>query len=548
MRRAASRTFPALLALACLACTPPPLPSAPEGGARVAIRVTPASQRVTVDDPTPTVSAIWDRALQEALVRASPGPTISARAFAMVHTALYDTWASYDPVATGAIVGDTLQRTPEENTEANKAEAMSYAAYNLLSGMFPEDQEEFDRVMDALGYDTDPTELRGKPAGLAAVVLSRLLAERLDDGSNWDDDFEDPTGYVPVNASPMEIVDITRWTPENTPIDPESRVPDQEYYTPHWGNVTGFAISRGDALRPPPPEPFFVDGLPARLDYAARTVTVAGQTVPAGPELVGTVINPRFIAQAEEVVAKSAALTDRQKLVAEFWEDATDTAFPPGTWMVFAQYVSARDDHGLDDDAKLFFLVANAMLDASIVTWEAKTHYDYVRPVRAIRNLGELGLIGTPGTDEVTGETGHVISAWAGPGLGTKRILAQRFLSYQTPDLDPSPPFAEYPSGHSSFSGAGAEVLRAFTGSDRFGAAVTFEPGSSRFEPGVTPKAPVTLSWPTFTAAAAEAGLSRRYGGIHFEDGDLRAREMGREAGRRVLARARALFEGRSGI
>ncbi|MGF1445641.1 MAG: vanadium-dependent haloperoxidase, partial [Pikeienuella sp.] len=352
------------------------------------------------------------------------------------------------------------------------------------------------------------------------------------------------TGDVPVNASPGERGVITPWTPENTPIDPESRDPDQEFYTPQWGLVTPFAIPRADAYRPVPPQPFFVSGVQAELDIATATITRDGRTLPVSRDLVGPVINPAFIAQAEEVARWSAELTDRQKMMAEFWEDATDTAFPPGTWMVFAQFVSARDNHTMDDDAKLFFTLANAMLDASIATWEAKVHYDYVRPVRAIRSLGRLGLLGTPGTDAVTGERGQIVASWAGPGRGTQPILARRWLSYQTPDLDPSPPFAEYPSGHSSFSAAGAEVLRRLTGDDRFGAAVTFAPGSSRFEPGVTPKTPITLAWPTFSAAADEAGASRRYGGIHFTEGDLVGREMGRKIGARVVEASMRLFTG----
>ena len=62
--------------------------------------------------------------------------------------------------------------------------------------------------------------------------------------------------------------------------------------------------------------------------------------------------------------------------------------------MTFGQFVSARDNHSVDDDAKMFFALGNAVFDAGIATWEAKVNYDYVRPVRAIRELGELGLIG----------------------------------------------------------------------------------------------------------------------------------------------------------
>jgi len=69
--------------------------------------------------------------------------------------------------------------------------------------------------------------------------------------------------------------------------------------------------------------------------------------------------------------------------------------------------------------------------------------------------------------------------------------------------------------------------------------------GSSRIEPGLTPSTPVTLSWATFSDAADQAGISRRYGGIHFEQGDLEARETGRLAARNTWARARTYFEGR---
>ena len=79
-----------------------------------------------------------------------------------------------------------------------------------------------------------------------------------------------------------------------------------------------------------------------------------------------------------------------------------------------------------------------------------------------------------------------------------------------------TPAFPEYVSGHCTFSAAGRTVLAAFNGSDNFGARVTIKAGSSQIEPGVTPAKDVVLSWKTLTDAADEAGMSRRYGGIHF--------------------------------
>lgn len=534
------------LLLLLSACAEAPLPDRPAPGAPVALELDTVRQTVAVTDPTPTPSAIWDRALQGAVLRKEVGPPVAARAAAILHTALYDVWAAYDPVAIGSETGDALQRPAELNTEALKAEAMSHAAYVLLSGMFPEDAERFDAVMDALGYETDPIELSERPAGLGRVVASRVMTRYRRDGSNWDNSFEDTTGYVPANASPTELRVMDRWTPENTPIDPETGVPDQEFITPQWAVLRPITLSSPGGLRPRPPEPFLRPGLTGTVDLGTRRLTLAdGRVLPVTPELVGPVINPAFIAQAEHVVAASAALSDRQKMIAEFWEDNKETAFPPGTWLTFAQYVSARDDHSLDQDAPFFFAVAVALFDASIATWEAKRHYDYVRPVRAIRALGRLGLIGRPGVDELTGEAGHVIEAWGGPGLGTRTVLASRFLSYQRPDADPSPPFPEYPSGHSAFSAAAAEVMRALTGSDRFGGEVIFPAGSSRFEPGTVPAADVSLVWPSFTDAAAEAGVSRIYGGIHFTDGDIEGRRLGRMVGRSVTAHVEALRAGR---
>ena len=110
----------------------------------------------------------------------------------------------------------------------------------------------------------------------------------------------------------------------------------------------------------------------------------------------------------------------------------------------------------------------------------------------------------------------------------------------------PTPPFPEYISGHSTFSAAGATVLRLFTGSDMFRDSVTFPPGSSKIEPGLTPSSPVTLQWPTFSAAANQAGISRRYGGIHFKAGDLTGRAVGQIVGYEVYNKARRLWMGRN--
>lgn len=509
------------------------------------------TQLVTVSDESPTISVLWDQAVQQAVIETRVGPTVGSRAYGIVHTAIFDAWAAYDPTAIGTQLGDDLQRPDAENTDANKTEAMSFAAYRVLSELFPEQVDIFDELMAELGFDPhNETTDTSTAAGIGNVSAEALLEFRRDDGSNQSGDdpngtlgvpYSDNSGYEPVN-SPGNTVDIELWTPELVPINAEPGEEDriQSFLTPQWGDVTPFALESGEELRPVAPEPFLL--VEGEVDLEAQTITLAstGEELSITRDLIGDVINPGFIEQAEDLVEISANLTDEQKLVAEFWEDGGGTSFPPGTWLTFGEFVSARDDNTLDEDAQLFFALGNAVFDAGIATWEAKTFYDYTRPVRAIRELGDLGLIGEFDADL----GGFAIEAWAGPGLGTQTILATDFLTYQTPGSDPSPPFAEYTSGHSAFSAAGAEILQLFTGSNEFGGSVTFEAGQSLFEPGVTPQDTLTLAWETFTDAADEAGISRIYGGIHFDDGDINGRQLGREVGQAVWEETQLFIQG----
>ncbi|HXY00050.1 MAG TPA: vanadium-dependent haloperoxidase, partial [Candidatus Limnocylindrales bacterium] len=231
--------------------------------------------------------------------------------------------------------------------------------------------------------------------------------------------------------------------------------------------------------------------------------------------------------QAEELITLSANLTDRQKMIAEYWSDGPFSEQPPGHWMRFAQYVSARDRHSLDDDVKMFFALTNAMLDASIAAWDAKRTYDSVRPVTAISVMYR----------------GKKIRAWGGAGKGTVEMDGSQWLPYQAATF-PTPPFPDYVSGHSTYSAAAARILALWTGSDHFGDSVILPAGSSKIEPGTIPAQPITLRWETFTDAADEAGMSRRYGGIHFARADMAGRKLGRLVADRAWAKTQTYFDG----
>ncbi|HEX9472649.1 MAG TPA: vanadium-dependent haloperoxidase, partial [Steroidobacteraceae bacterium] len=244
----------------------------------------------------------------------------------------------------------------------------------------------------------------------------------------------------------------------------------------------------------------------------------------SGPARFGSAT---FVQQAQDLITISANLTDEQKMIAEYWADGPHSELPPGHWDLFAQFVSARDEDKLDDDVKLFFAMTNAIFDGGIVAWDAKRAFDSVRPATAVGFLFQ----------------GQQIQAWGGPFKGTVAMDGSSWIPYQ-PSTFPTPPFPEYISGHSTFSAAGAEILKLFTHSDAFGGSVSFAVGGSKIEPGYTPAKPVTLAWKTFTEAAEQAGISRRYGGIHFEAADLVGRTMGRLVADQVWARATWLWRG----
>jgi hypothetical protein len=438
----------------------------------------------------------WDNVTLEGVREAHPGPPMVARALAIVHTAIYDAWAAYDPVAVGTRFGGALRQPAAERTTANKEKAISFAAYHAFVDLFPAQKGLADRQLAALGYglsDASP------PALIGTAAARAVLEFRHRDGSNQLGDlhpgaYSDYTNYQPINTADR-IIDPTHWQPIHF-ADGTGGIVTPGYVTPHWGLVTPFALAGGSQFRPGPP---------------------------------AALHSREYVRQSVQVLNLSAGLNDRTKMIAEYWANGPRTELPPGHWCLFAQFVSARDRHSIDQDVKMFFLVGNAVFDAGIACWDAKRAYDYVRPWTTIHYL----FANKP------------VRAWAGPYQGTKVINGASWFPYQ-PLTFITPPFPEYVSGHSTFSAAAAEVLRRFTGGDAFGGSVTFPPGSSTTEPGMTPRRPVTLRWATFTAAADEAGLSRRYGGIHFEDGDLEGRKLGRKVGAAVWNRAQAYFHGRA--
>jgi hypothetical protein len=236
--------------------------------------------------------------------------------------------------------------------------------------------------------------------------------------------------------------------------------------------------------------------------------------------------SPEYQQQAEELIKISANLSDREKVVAEYWSDGVITGGALERWMDFARFASARDRHTLDEDVKMYFVLTNALLDSSIAAWDVKRTYDSVRPVTSIRFLFK----------------GRKIHAWGGPGKGSIEMDGDQWLPFQFRTL-PTPPTPEYVSEQSAFSAAAARVLELWTGSQHFGYLVTVPAGSSIIEPQVMPMHAIELRWETFQNAADDAGMAGRYGGIQFARGDVIGRNLGELAADRAWEKAQSCFQ-----
>jgi hypothetical protein len=308
----------------------------------------------------------WDNATLQGVRDAKLGAPMIARALAVVHTCMYDAWAAYDEHAVGTQLQGALRRPLSDQTNSNKEKAISYAAFRALSDVLSVDTSSvYIPLMKRLGYDPkDNTTDIETPAGVGNVSCAAVLEFRHHDKSNQLGDlapgaYSDWSGYVTVNrATPLPIglqmADPNHWQPLSY-VNAYGDLVAQKFLGAQWCFVTPFALSKGEEFR--------------RLAEIKR------------PAIYGS---PEYEQQAQELVDLSAGLTDKEKVIAEYWLDGPNSEQPPGHWVLFAQFVSARDHHTLDDDVKMFFALTNAVFDAGIASWDMKRAFDSVRPATAI--------------------------------------------------------------------------------------------------------------------------------------------------------------------
>lgn len=189
---------------------------------------------------------------------------------------------------------------------------------------------------------------------------------------------------------------------------------------------------------------------------------------------------------AATVRTTRSSLTPDQRAIALYWADnAGESGTPVGHWLSIASQIVSERKLSAEEAARVMLLTSAAQADAFIASWGYKYTLTLIRPRTYIRRV--------------------IDSTWE--------------------PLIPTPPFPEYPSGHSTVSAAAAAVLAATLGDGAFddSTGLTIGNGVRRFD--------------SFTAAAHEAGMSRIYGGIHFPYGNLGGRALGECIGAKVIER-----------
>ena len=469
------------------------------------------------------------------------GPTISARLYSLVGTAAYEAFQSTQSNGKSTVNNPYRANIPQLNRGRYLVDE-DFVSDLISATILKVSTSEISGLTSDGIQNLKEFENRVLKSSEGSDFWENYVIEQLssDIGQKVVEAYENDGYNIPSNYNPINSLDniafIDKWTPEyNQSDNPDSGI--QSYLTPQWGKVTPYGISSdkladitSDAANP---HTFLLD-TNNKYDLQSGTITdtVTGQVYQIDKSLIGSYINPAFIDQANKVIEFSQALTNSangtiNKGTAEFWEDGGGTPFPPGTWMVIGQALSLENEYDLQRDAELFLGLGATVHAAAISAWDLKLQDNYARPVRAIRNLSSFGLL----TDEDPIIPGSQFRAFNRETGTIDLISGINFETYQLPNGGYSPPFAEYTSGHSTFSSSSAEFLTKFSGETEFPWDINF---TLTFPYLNSQGKDVTLEYGTLSEAAVAAGGSRLWGGIHFDDGNDNGLLVGKQIGAEI--------------
>jgi membrane-associated phospholipid phosphatase len=337
-----------------------------------------------------------------------PGPTLSSRALAIVHLAMYDAYAGVDTAA-GLKPYLPSPASPAPGTLVDAAVAA--AAHRTLSKLFPSQTPFFDSILDSVGTKTNTSHDFG------VAVADAILADRAGDPGAGG-------SYTPL--------------PQRGKHRPDPDNPGQGFHAPLYGaQSNGFGITERFELAPPP----FDDD-----EYKDALRQVRGRGI--APELMGTL--PHHI----------KGRTVDQTLIGIFWayDGVLGLGTPPRLYNQIIRKVAINKPNPATgapntpaQNARLFALVNVAMADAGILAWDQKYLHNFWRPVVGIREHDtSMGPAPTQAHNNISNDCDPLWLPLGAPN--TNRLGAKNF----------TPPFPAYPSGHATFGAAAFHITRLF--------------------------------------------------------------------------------------
>lgn len=388
-------------------------------------------------DPAPwgSVARRWNEQSLAAIRRDLPRAMVHARTLFHVSVALWDAWAAYGDVASGYVVSERQQA---DDVDAARREALSYAAFRVLTGRFASatggalSRACFAAQLRALGFE--PLDAPPEGDGPAAVGdrIGRAVLEAFTlDGANGAADYSDPD-EAPIAFAPLSVDlpgtvsdDPSLWQPlllsravSANGIRLGSGV--QAYQGAHWGRVAPFALLRAEPGAPyidTAENPLALDAarVDAVVDVIARSGWLgvadgvrweisAGSAGPLEPDAAPAVNPITGLPHASRSVLRG----DYARALVEYWTNGPRDETPPGHWNVLANAVadaprferrllgSGASLDPLAWDVHLYLALNGALHDAAVATWELKRRYPSARPITLVRHLAGLGQRSDP--------------------------------------------------------------------------------------------------------------------------------------------------------
>jgi hypothetical protein len=432
-------------------------------------------------------------------------PPVVARQLAMIHLAMFDAvngvtrqYQSYGAApAAGAFAG------------ANAEVAAIWAAHDASTALF---QNGNPVILSRIQSKTNTDLADDRYAGLSQATLDaskslgqfaaqQILTMRANDHVG------DVVNYPDDPANPGSTTTIKTFG--HYRMDQFSNGAQLPAAAPQWGAVTPFALTSGNQFRPAGPPAF----TSAAYATAVQEIRQLGDRRRYDPTRYAGGKLPIDVAKD----LRTAFFWAEKGLSADGSKVQTGTLTPGGQWNQIATAALGNRQMSLTDSARLYALLNIGLADAAVAAWETKYVYDLWRPIHAVR------LAATDPGD---------------PNYNAGLVPQAGDLSWADwLPMIPTSNHPEYISGHSTFSGAAAEILTALLGPNP-----TFTitgDDALLIDANGLPDPAGTKEFRTYTSfwdAANEAGRSRILGGIHYQFSSMDGLATGQSVGDWVLA------------